>query len=75
VLLRVPVGVGDGEQMVLMPLSHAPGYGSATAHVLPPSTVAQLPYTVALPGAGRKSAAMLATLCQLTGADDWRTSA
>ena len=53
VWLTVCVGVGVGEQTVLMPASHAPRYGSVDVHEPPPSDEDQLPYTEAAPASGK----------------------
>ena len=45
------------------------------AHAPPLLIEAQLPYTFAMPGAGRKLEAELATLCQLMGTEEDRMSA
>lgn len=74
-VLRLRVYDGVGEQIILMALSHMPGYGEAADHVTPLSDDDQLPLAVAVPGSGAKFVAELETLCQLIGDEEERASA
>jgi hypothetical protein len=68
-------GVPVGEHTFLIAVKRTPRKGSDIAHVLPPSPLAQLPDTLAMPFAGTLSTFGETVLCQLTASDEDNTSA